>query len=204
LIHRAALWPGIVLASGVAAMAVFTAFIPEYSRAVGLAGSAGLFLVYSVVSLTLRLAGAKLPERLGERRMVTVALVSLAASMLLIAAVAEPWALWAGAALLGLGMAFLYPSLMANVVDRVSEHERASALSTFTMFFEVGTIAGGVVLGAIAQIFSKQAAFLGGAVFALLGLVALWRHVRPVPQPGPTASSTTGRPRAGVNLALGR
>ena len=63
-----------------------------------MAGSAGLFLVYSAVSLSLRLFGAKLPERVGEHRMVTVALVSLAASLTLMAAVAEPWALWVGAA----------------------------------------------------------------------------------------------------------
>jgi MFS family permease len=74
-------------------------------------------------------------------------------------------------------MAFLYPSLMANVVNRVDETERASALSTFTMFFEIGSIVGGVALGAIAQVFTKSAGFLGGAVITALGMVALWRTV---------------------------
>ena len=98
LFHRAALWPGVVLASGIAAFAVFTAFLPDYSRTVGLAGAAGLFLVYSAVSLSLRLFGARLPERLGEHRMVTIALTSLATGLTLISAVPEPWALWLGAA----------------------------------------------------------------------------------------------------------
>jgi MFS family permease len=177
LFHRAALWPGVVLASGIAAFAVFTAFIPEYSRSIGLAGSAGLFMVYSAVSLSLRLFGAKLPERVGEHRMVTVALVSLAVSLLLIASVAAPWALWVGAGGMGIGMAFMYPSLMANVVNRVADGERASALSSFTMFFEIGTIVGGVALGAVGEIFSKRAGFLGGAIIALIGLTLLWQHV---------------------------
>ena len=65
---------------------------------------------------------------------------------------------------MGVGMAFLYPSLMANVVNRVGDDERASALSSFTMFFEIGTIVGGVALGAVGEIFTKRAGFLGGAV----------------------------------------
>ena len=177
LFHRAALWPGVVLASGIAAFSVFAAFLPEYARTVGLAGAAGLFLVYSAVSLVLRLFAARLPERIGEQRTVTIALSSLAVGLTLIAVVAEPWALWIGAGVVGLGMAFLYPSLMANVVNRVRDDERASALSTFTMFFEVGSVVGGIVLGALGQIFTKRAGFLGGAVIAVLGLVALWQTV---------------------------
>ena len=181
LFHRAALWPGVVMACGVAAFSVYTAFIPDHARQVGLAGSAGLFLVYSITSVTLRIVGAKLPERLGERTMVTVAMVSLAAALGLIGVVAEPWALWVGALLMGVGMAFMYPSLMANVVNRVSDRDRATAMSSFTMFFELGTIAGGLVLGAVGQAFSKQAGFLGGALISLIGLVVLWRFVTAVP-----------------------
>lgn len=181
LFHRAALSPGVVLACGIAAFSVFSAFIPEHARSVGLAGAAGLFMVYSAVSLSLRLFGATMPERFGEHRMVTVSLVSLASALLVMAAVAEPWALWVGAALMGVGMAFLYPSLMANVVNRVGDNERASALSSFTMFFELGTVVGGVALGAVGQIFSKQAGFFGGAVVAMLGLVMLWRNVVAAP-----------------------
>ncbi|MEO6570487.1 MAG: MFS transporter [Ilumatobacteraceae bacterium] len=187
LFHRRAFWPGMVLASGIAGFSAFTAFIPEHSRSVGLGGAAGLFLVYSAVSLSLRLFGAKLPERLGEHRMVTVALVALMASLVLMGVAAEPWALWVGAGLMGVGMAFLYPSLMANVVNRVGDHERASALSSLTMFFEIGTIVGGVVLGGVGQILSKQAGFLGGAVVAAIGLVALWQTV--VEAPTPVATS---------------
>ncbi len=197
LFHPAALWPGVVLAAGIAAFSVFAAFLPEYSRSVGLGGSAGLFLVYSAVSLSLRLFGAKLPERLGERRMVTIALSALAVGLMLISAFREPWALWVGAGVVGIGMAFMYPSLMANVVNRVDDDERASALSSFTMFFEVGSVVGGVALGALGQIFTKRAGFLGGAVIALVGLVVMWRLVaestgsvaEPVHEPAPQLTS---------------
>ena len=56
-IHPAALGPGLVLASGIAAFAAFSAFLPEHARDVGLSGSAGLFATYSVVCLVLRIVG---------------------------------------------------------------------------------------------------------------------------------------------------
>jgi MFS family permease len=186
LFHTAALWPGLVLASGIAGFSVYSAFLPDHARTVGLSGAAGLFLVYSAVSLTLRLVGATLPARLGERFMVTVALTAVATSLVLMAAVVEPWALWLSAVGMGVGMAFMYPSLMANVVNQVPETERASALSSFTMFFEVGMIVGGVALGALGQMFTKRAGFLGGAGVAVLGLVALWQVFGP-------AAATSGR-----------
>ena len=107
----------------------------------------------------------------------TVALGSLTVGLALISFVPEPWALWVGAVVVGIGMAFLYPSLMANVVNRVDDSERASALSTFTMFFEIGSVVGGLVLGALGELFSKRAGFFGGAVITTLGLVALWKTV---------------------------
>src|SRR5690606_8121695 len=175
-----ALGPGLVLAAGAAGFSVSSAFLPYHARTVGLSGAAGLFLVYSAVSLVLRLVGATLPGRLGERFMVTVALSALAGSLVLMAAIVEPWALWVAAAGMGVGMAFMYPSLMANVVNQVPESERASALSSFTMFFEIGSIVGGVALGALGEVFTKRVAFLGGAVVAMLGLVALWQIFGPV------------------------
>jgi MFS family permease len=179
--QRKALAPGIVLACGIASFAVFMAFVPEYSKSVGLTGAGGLFLVYSLVSVVLRVVAAKLPERLGAHRTVSIALVALVGALTLIATVAEPWALWVGAGAIGLGMAFLYPSLMANVVNRVPDNERASALSSLTLFFEVGTIVGGVVLGGVGELASKRAGFLGGALAALVGIAVLWQFVAPTP-----------------------
>ena len=144
-VHPAALGPGLVLASGIAAFAAFSAFLPEHARDVGLAGSAGLFATYSVVCLVLRIAGARLPERLGARRSVTHRLRRRWRRRSIgLALFAEVWALWAAAAVIGVGMAFMYPSLMALTVNRVDDRERPAAISSFTMFFEIGTVSGGL------------------------------------------------------------
>ena len=122
-------------------------------------GSAGLFAAYSVVCIVLRIAGARLPERLGPRRSVTIAFTTMALALAGLAAFAQPWALWLAAVVIGVGMAFQYPSLMALTVNRSPERERAAALSSFTMFFEIGTVTGGLMLGLVAESLSKQAAF---------------------------------------------
>lgn len=181
LVHPAALGPGLVLACGISAFAVFSAFVPDHARDVGLSGSGGLFGVYSVVCLVLRLTGARLPERLGTRRSVTIALGATSASMALLAAVAEPWALWIAAALMGVGQAFAYPALMALTVNRVSERERAVALGSFTMFFDLGSVVGGLALGIVAEQFGKRSAFAGGVVLAAVGLWLLWTRVTSAP-----------------------
>jgi MFS family permease len=179
LIHPAAIGPGAVLACGVGGLTTFFLFIPEYARTVGLQNSGGLFFVYAFVSLVIRLFGAKLPERLGARRSVTIALVAMGAGLLVFATIPQVWALWVGAALIGLGAAFNYPSLMALTVNTAENDERASAISSFTMFFEIGSAASGLAMGVFAQFVGKQNGFFAGVVFCVIGLWVLRTIVAP-------------------------
>ena len=98
-----AVLPGIVLALGVGGLTTFFLFVPEYSRELGMGSSGGLFLLYAVMSLVIRIFGATLPERLGPRRMVTVALLAFAIGLVAVAAIDAVWALWFAAALIGIG-----------------------------------------------------------------------------------------------------
>jgi MFS family permease len=89
-------------------------------------------------------------------------------------------ALWVAAIFMGLGVAFNYPSLMALTVNRASDRDRAMAVSSFTMFFEVGNISGGVVFGLIAQLASKRAAFGSAVVLCGVGAWLLLTRVAPL------------------------
>ena len=178
-IHPAAMLPGVVLALGVGGLTSFFLFVPDYSRTVGLASSGGLFLVYSLVSLLIRIFGATLPERLGPRRAVTIALLSFIVGLVVAGAWAAVPALWIAAAFVGIGAAFNYPSLMALTVNRVSDADRAKAISSFTMFFEIGTAASGLFVGAVAQSLGERAAFFGGALMCLAGIYVLRAKVVP-------------------------
>ena len=192
LIHPAAVMPGLVLAAGVAAFSTFGAFVPEYAREVGLATSGGLFAVYALVSVLVRIFGATWPERLGPRRAVTIALGNLLIGLLVLATVPLVPALWIAAVFVGVGMAFNYPSLLALTVNRARDRDRAWAVSSFTMFFEVGSVAGGLAIGAFAEVVGKQLGFLGGVMFCVLGLYLL--RFRLVPAGSPDAGPTSPRP----------
>ncbi len=202
LIHPAAIMPGLVLAAGVAAFASFSAFLPDYSRSVGLASSGGLFAVYALVSVLVRVFGATLPERLGPRRAVTIALGNVLIGSDRSSRCSRPFpALWFAAVFVGFGMAFNYPSLLALTVNRASDSDRAWAVSSFTMFFEVGSVVGGLTIGAFAQAVGKQHGFVGGALFCVLGLYLLRYRLVPAgsPDAGPVYSDipTTYTPVAG-------
>ena len=178
-IHPAAILPGAVLAFGVGGLTTFFLFIPDYSRDHGFNSSGGLFLAYALVSLVIRLFGAKLPERLGPRRSVSIALTAMAAGLAVFALFPSVPGLWAGAILIGLGAAFNYPSLMALTVNNASDEDRASAISSFTMFFEIGSAGAGLTIGVLAQLVGKQTGFYGGVASCLIGLWLLRSKVAP-------------------------
>ena len=90
-------------------------------------------------------------------------------------------------------MAFNYPSLMAIVVNRVDERERVAALSSFTMFFELGSVVGGLALGGVGEMFGKRTGFAGGIVCCAVGLVVLWTRVVVPPSTSRWTSPSTHR-----------
>jgi predicted MFS family arabinose efflux permease len=179
--HRAAVLPGLVLACGVGSFAAFSAFLPTHAEDLGMPVS-GPFVVYSVLCLLIRLFGARLPERMGLGVAVTQALAALAVGLVLLSVLDQPAGVYLGTIVLSIGTALLYPSLMAFAVNSASAADRTWVLATFTMFFEVGTIVGGLLLGPTARFFGDQGAFLGGAVMALVGLVVLRRLLLPAAQ----------------------
>jgi MFS family permease len=188
-VHPSAVLPGSVLALGVGGLTTFFLFVPEYSRDLGLDNSGGLFLVYALISVLIRIFGATLPERLGPRRMVTIALAAFAVGLLAVASVSSVWALWFAAVMVGIGAAFNYPSLNALTVNRVDDSERAQAISSFTMFFEIGSAFSGLTIGALAGLVGKQSAFYGGVAMVLVGMFVLRRWVVPIGSPdGPPAT----------------
>ena len=199
--HPAALRPGVVMALGIAGYTGFSAFMPEHAKDVGLGGSQWVFATYSVTCLLLRLAGAKVPERIGLARAVSVALGGLLSGLVVLTTMPTIPGVFLAAVLLAVGMSFQYPALMALAVNSAPDHERTRVISTFTMFFEVGTVTGGLALGTVGGLTSKRGGFAGGAVMTVIGLVMLWRWLVPwtrrvavVPVPLGAGSTAEGAP----------
>ena len=188
-LERSAIFPGFVLASGIAAWTAFATFLPTYAKDLGISGSAPFFFLYSVICVILRFVGARWPEQWGLRRTVLGALWMLFLGMVVVSSWASEPGIWVSTTLLSFGMTFMYPALLAMSVNGVSDAKRVAVVSSFTMFFEIGATAGGLVLGSVAEFFGKRASFAGGAVFVLLGLAMLVSRRSPRPSPVSVTSS---------------
>jgi predicted MFS family arabinose efflux permease len=85
---------------------------------------------------------------------------------------------------MGFGFSVLFPSLALIVVNAADDARRATALGTFTAFFDIGMGVGGLLAGAIAAAAGYPAVFwFAAAAAALGGLLAAagsprWRGVR--------------------------
>jgi MFS family permease len=173
LLNRAGLLPGAVLGTQVWGLAGFTTFVPLYALHLGLSGSRGVFAAYSVVVLLIRGFGARLPDVIGQHLSARLSLSCSAASLILMGLWQSPAGLVTGAILFGVGQALGFPALMTLAVQAAPLAERASAVGTFTMFFDGAFGLGAFGLGFVAEIFGYPGVFLSAAVVAVAGLALL-------------------------------
>jgi MFS family permease len=73
----------------------------------------------------------------------------------------------AAAALVGLGTAFVYPTLIAAISDVVAPIERATMVGVYRFWRDMGYVVGGLVVGLAAD-----AIDYGGAIALVAGLTA--------------------------------
>ncbi|WP_369135288.1 MFS transporter [Modestobacter sp. I12A-02662] len=179
LFHPAALVPGLGLSTGVAAVSGFLAFAALYATDLGLDLWSTVPAVFGSVVVTCRVVFATLPDRLPPLRLSAFALGVSGAGLVLCAVVPTAWALVAGAAVLGVGTAFLTPAAFAAVFSRVPPTERGSAAGTATVFIDLGFSGGPVLLGVVAATSSIPVAFLAGAVLTASGAALLMCHTTP-------------------------
>lgn len=107
LLHPRAIVPGVVFAIGSLGFIGFLAFVPLHAGTVGITAVAPAFLVCSGTIVAVRLLAARLPDRIGPRRVAAGALLAVAAGLATIAAGAAlsvSFAVAAGAALVALGL----------------------------------------------------------------------------------------------------
>jgi MFS family permease len=168
--HPAALMPGVIIAVSVWGFAAFSTFVPLYSLQLGLGGSRYVFALFSIVVLSIRTLGAKLPDAVGVRLAASASLLASIAGLVVIGTWGTVAGLLVGTVIAAVGQALAFPALMSMALRDAPESERGSVVGTFTSFFDIGFGLGPLTMGLVAAAYGYRAVFLASAVVAATGL----------------------------------
>ncbi len=152
--------------------------LPLFYAAGGLpVGQIGILVAaYPAVWGVGQLATGPLSDRLGRRPLIVGGMVVQGIAIAAIATAREFPAWLGGAALLGVGTAMVYPTLIAAVGDVAHPAWRASALGVYRFWRDLGFAVGAIVAGVVADALGYPAAIGVVAILALAaGGVALVR-----------------------------
>ncbi|MFQ6019673.1 MAG: MFS transporter [Dehalococcoidia bacterium] len=150
---------------------------PLFFKARGLSvGEIGLVVgVYGFTWGVLQLATGPLSDKVGRKGPIVLGMW-LAGAGVWLTVLVEGMALWmATSALIGLGMALLYPTLLAAVGDASDPQWRGTSLGVYRMWRDSGMAFGALGIGVMSDLFSLSAGFYftAAAMFASGGIVAL-------------------------------
>jgi MFS family permease len=165
--------PGLTMFLGLMSFTAFTGFLPLRAEELGIEDIARFFLLQAVVVIVIRLVGATIPDRLGPVRTGTIALTSGVVGMSLMGLAGGTVGLMVATAVWSIGVSMLYPAMLIAALAGVPDDERASAMGTFTLFFDLAGGLGGLLLGVAKATSGNQAPFFVAASAAFIGLVAV-------------------------------
>lgn len=181
LLHPAAIGPGVVLLMTGMGYVSITGFSKLYAREIGLESAGALYVTFAVTIIGVRLVSGRLADVHGRTAVALPGLVLASLGLGILAFVQTPLAAFPGVAAFGAGFALVFPALMAFTVDRVDDHERGEALGSFTAFMDLGTGAGGYLIGFIADRAGFAAAYATPAALCLVGALLLAHIARTSP-----------------------
>jgi MFS family permease len=149
--------------------------VPLFLAAHG-AGAAEVGLVaaiYPGVWSVMQIATGHWSDTVGRKPLIVAGMLTQAAALAVLATSGGGIALAAAtAALLGLGTALVYPTLIAAISDAVSPVARAPVVGVYRFWRDIGYAAGALIAGGVADMLGY-----GGAIALVAGLTAgsgLW------------------------------
>ncbi len=176
-------WVTTVFATALAAAFTFTkTFVLE----TGIGSLSAFFGAYSIAGTLLRIFFARVPDRVGPKRMLYPSIVLLGVGFLMLAFADDDRSVVAAGILCGLGHGYTFPILMGLVVSRGDARQRGAAMAIFTALFDAGMLVGGPSFGLLIQYAGYPVGFASGAVLLGVGSVvfAAWERAIDVASPG--------------------
>ena len=174
--------------------------LPLYYAAAGLsvAEIGVLAAVYPAVWAVLQIVTGAWSDRVGRKPLIVAGMLLQSTAIALIAA-GSSFGVWlVGAAVLGIGTALVYPTLLAAIADVAEPSWRGSAVGVYRLWRDLGFAAGAIIAGLVADAAGLSAAIWVVAIltaasgFVVLGRMRETRAARDAPRQVDTAPSETG------------
>jgi MFS family permease len=175
LLPRGSIKPGIgggLAGIGIAAINGFVVLLC-IDRGFGQTSGAIAIALFAGATLLGRLVAGGLPDRLGPRRTMVIAVALGGTGQALIAVAPSWWAVALGCVLFGFCWTLLFPALAMLVVNAVEPSQRGAGLAAYSSFFDLGFGVGAPVLGLIASQLGYGALYVTAAVLVTCSLVSV-------------------------------
>jgi MFS family permease len=152
--------------------------LPLYFAAHGLGVEriAWLAAIYPGVWGLGQLATGALSDRIGRKGLIVGGMLLQGVALFGMLALATFWSWACAAALLGLGTAMVYPTLIATIGDVAAPDWRASAIGVYRLWRDGGYVVGALLAGVLADLFGMAWAIGAVAVLTLAsgGVSSVW------------------------------
>ncbi|XRQ09132.1 MFS transporter [Actinomadura welshii] len=132
-----------------------------------------LFALYPAVWGAGQLATGALSDRIGRKHLVTAGMSAQAAALAVIA-LGDGFTVWAaGTALLGVGTAMVYPTLLAVIGDVAHPVWRGRAVGVYRVWRDLGYAVGAVLGGVVADALGLHAAVWAAAAVSAVSAISV-------------------------------
>lgn len=161
--------------SGFAAM---NTFFPLYAKTLGL--QAGVFFTaYGISLLVVRVMLGHLADRIARRKLVWTCMIGFGSMLVLTSRIHAFWHTLAIGALFGVLQGLSYPAMMARMVDRSSDDNRAVVVGLYTGSFGIGINLSVLAWGLIADVQGLRFMFLSAAALMFVCAAVSLPHFLP-------------------------
>lgn len=141
--------PSVVMVLVTFAFGTALTLAPDLSSHLGIQNKGLFFSYFTATSIVARVGGGGLSDRIGRRKVILAATITIALSFLIIGFASSFWQLMTGALVFGAGYGLSSPALFAWAADLSPNQFRGRGFSTLFMALEIGIGAGAFVAGKV-------------------------------------------------------
>ena len=160
---------------------VLSTYLAIYGKEqLGITSGTGLY--FMILSLGLMLSRIQGGRALRDGKILHNAAIGVSISVfgyILFAAVAEMWAYYLSALIIGLGNGHMFPAVQSMFISLAPNNKRGTANSTLYSSWDAGVGIGVFFGGLLAEIYGYGSAFWMGAVVNVLGVLFFFTNVVP-------------------------